>query len=804
VWQIGLAFLAGNCVVQLLPALPTVLPVACILAGLLPLAVRCELAIHCDPAIHRGHGWASALLLGMAWTWLHAAVGLAHDLPPELEGKDLLVRGHVASLPAPASQDPKFEFDVIDARVDVRADASLDVKDGRLPRQFPARLQLAWYETDLRPAPGELWQLVVRLKRRSGFANPGGYDHEAQLFRSGVGATGYVRADDRDRRLAGPSAKYPVLRARAWIAQRIALASAGRTGTGSTLTATPRAGKPDRYLGILQGLAVGDTQAMQPEQWRVFAATGTTHLMAISGLHISMVAALIAACGGGIAWLRSAQRRRWTAVHGKAAAGAAAAIVYSCLAGLSVPTQRTLIMLCIYFAARWWRRETDVANALGLALIGILLIDPFAPLAVGAWLSFVAVAVLVAANAGNLIEDTPIREFTRTQLVVTIGMLPLVVIAFGGVSLVSPLANALAIPLFTILLVPLVLTGTLVASISLPAGGWILGWASALLDLCWPAVEWLAQRPLAIWYFPTLSPLTCLALAAGCGLLVLPTIWPIRSLALLLCLPAVLNRPPVPAEGAFAMTVLDVGQGLAVTVQTHAHTLVYDTGPAFRTGTDTGQLVVLPFLRSAGVRQIDTLMVSHGDLDHAGGMLSLLQGMTTRLVSAGPSVVPTLAGTESIRCQAGQHWLWDGVSFEVLHPTDAPADSDNNSSCVLRIAGPAGSALLTGDIERQAENSLVARGLPRTDVVVVAHHGSRSSSTLELVARVRAQVAIFSAGYRNRWDFPKADVVERWRSAGARTLSTIDSGAIGVRVDTATGVQFEQYRRKHRHYWSAR
>jgi len=787
VWRIGLAFLAGNCVVQLLPTLPDGVPVACILAGLLPLAVRCELAIHCDPAVPRGGGWASALLLGVAWTWLHAAMGLARDLPRELEGEDLLVRGYVASLPMPALLDPQFEFDVADAE----AHTQEDVRTTRFSRQFPKRLRLAWYDTDLRPAPGELWQLVVRLKRRSGFANPGGYDYEAQLFRSGVGATGYVRADDRNRRLAGPSAKYPVLRARAWVAQRIAFA-------------TTRIGKADRYLGILQGLAVGDTQAMQPEQWRVFAATGTTHLMAISGLHISMVAALVAACGGGIAWVRSAQRRGWTAVHGKAAAGASAAIVYSCLAGLSVPTQRTLIMLCIYFGARWWRRETDVANALGMALIGILLIDPFAPLAVGAWLSFVAVAVLVAANAGSLAENAPIREFTRTQLVVTIGMLPLVVIAFGGVSLVSPLANALAIPLFTIFLVPLVLAGTLVAAISLPAGGWILGWASALLGLCWPAVEWLAQRPLAIWYFPALSPLTCLALVTGCVLLVLPAIWPIRALALLLCLPAVCNRPPVPAAGAFAMTVLDVGQGLAVVVQTHAHTLVYDTGPAFRTGTDTGQLVVLPFLRSAGIRRIDTLMVSHGDLDHAGGMRSVLRGMTTRQVSAGPSVVLAQAAAESVRCQAGQQWLWDGVSFEVLHPMDAPAGSDNDSSCVLRIAGPAGSALLTGDIEKQAESSLVERGLPQTDVVVVAHHGSRSSSTVELLARVRARIAIFSAGYRNRWNFPKADVVERWRSTGARTVSTIDSGAIGVRVDTATGVQVEQYRQEHRHYWSAR
>jgi len=263
-------------------------------------------------------------------------------------------------------------------------------------------------------------------------------------------------------------------------------------------------------------------------------------------------------------------------------------------------------------------------------------------------------------------------------------------------------------------------------------------------------------------------------------------------------------QPPRPAPGAFELDVLDVGQGLAVVVRTHLHTLVYDTGPAFRTGRDTGELVVLPFLRSAGIRSVDALMVSHGDLDHSGGMRSLLQGMPTRIVTAGPSVTSLPATVASTPCMRGQRWQWEGVVFEVLHPGAAHDDDDNNSSCVLRISGAAHSVLLTGDIERPAELALVARGLPATDVVVVAHHGSRSSSTDEWVAAAQAKIAIFSAGYRNQWGFPRPEVVQRWQSSGARTMSTIDAGAIAVAVEPGRSLQVREYRREHRRYWSAR
>lgn len=765
-WRTGVAFLAGHCLLHSLTDLPA-LWWSLLLAGffLLSLTLRNQ--------------WLGAFVLGVTWAWLGASARLANDLPMALEGVDVVVRGYVASMPDTTDTDPQFEFDLAERANDL-----------------PARIRLAWYDADQWPAAGELWQFVVRLKRRNGFANPGGFDYEGHLFRAGIGASGYVRSDARNQRLAAASWRYTILQVRTWLAQRIASASNDHS-----------------QLGVLQGLAVGQTQAMTAEQWRVFTATGTTHLLAISGLHISMVATLLAGCGGCVVWLPAAQRRRLTAVRGRALLGALAALGYSCLAGLSVPTLRTLIMLCMFFGARWWRREVSIGNALGLSLIGILLLDPFAPLAVGAWLSFVAVAVILLAAGGRLREETLLRGFTRVQLAVTIGMAPLVIVAFGSLSLISPLANALAVPLFTVVLVPLVLIGTLLAAVSLSAGGAVLGLASAVLDWSWPIMDWCANRPLAVWHFPALPTLTLGLLAIGALIVVVPAIWPVRLAGALMCIPALLYRPAVPAPGTFDLTVLDVGQGLATVLRTHSHVLVYDTGPAFRTGRDVGELVVLPYLHSVGVRRIDTLMVSHGDLDHIGGMQSILKGMPVTHLMTGPSISPARLRTAQVAngghldthyCHRGQRWQWDGVTFEVLHPQTLADVSDNESSCVLRIAGPGGSALLTGDIERLTEADIVANGLAPTDIVVAAHHGSHSSSTPGLVAAAQAKLTIFSAGYRNRWGFPKPDVVARWQSSGARPFSTIDSGAVTITVGLQGVPLVTEYRRERRHYWAAR
>jgi competence protein ComEC len=631
---------------------------------------------------------------------------------------------------------------------------------------------------------GEAWQLLVRLKRRNGFSNPGGFDYEAQLFRSGIGAVGYIRADERNKRVEAVSARYAILRARAWISERMQNAVEDRS-----------------MLGVMQGLAIGDTRQMTAEQWAVFAASGTTHLMAISGLHVSMVAVLAGWVGGGMVrrW-RGAQARRLSAMHGQALAGSLGALGYALLAGFSVPTQRTLIMLCVYFGARWLRRELTVASALGLALVAVLLIDPFAPLAPGAWLSFAAVAVIALALAGRLVRDHAVLEFGRVQLAITIGLMPLLLAAFGSVSLASPLANTLAIPSFTLVIVPLTLAGALLAVVSTSLAGPVLALTTLLLEALWSVLQWLAAHPFALWYFPAPTLVSLAALAIGVVLLILPGIWPLRLLGALLCLQSFIAAGPRPGPGDFELAVLDVGQGLATMVRTHSHVLVYDTGPAFRSGRDAADLAVLPYLRSKGVARLDLLVVSHGDLDHRGGMHSILDALPTERTLVGPSIAKPPLG--AIPCLEGQRWSWDGVQFEILHPSAIYSGSDNDTSCVLRIRGQGGSALLTGDIETAAEHELLQDELQRVDVIVAPHHGSRTSSSEGFVAATAPELVLFSSGYRNRWDLPKEDIVQRWEQVGARTFTTARSGAIEITFAPDAPLVVREHRQLSRRYWS--
>jgi len=769
---IALGFLAGHCLIHSLPELPSLAWLAVIV-----LAVSVLMIGRRRVALRQGNfAIASTLLaclLGILWSWGHAAWRLAEDLSPALEGKDLRVRGFIASLPD-AKVDPQFVFEVSESAADV-----------------PKRIRLTWYRAPAPPQPGEQWQFTVRLKRRNGFANPGGFDYEGHLFGEGIGAVGYVRDGDGNRRLQGATYRYAVTQARAWIGSRIATAVGDHP-----------------MVGVLQGLAIGDTSAMRAEQWRVFAATGTTHLMAISGLHIGMVAMLAAWAGGRVARWRRAQPLGLTAMHGQVLAGLAAAVIYSVLAGLSVPTQRTLVMLCIYFGLRWWRRTLAIGRALSLALVVILLLDPFATLAAGAWLSFVAVLVILMATAGRLGRDGVIAGFSRVQWAVTMGLVPVLLLSFGNVSLVAPVANVLAIPAFTLMIVPGVLVGTLAATIHPAFGAPLLKLPALLLDAGWPVLEWFAEQPWAVWHAPHPSLPVLIALVAGVCLLTLPAIWPLRLTGALLCLPMMFYRAPTPAPGTFELTVLDVGQGLAAVVRTHSRTLVYDTGPAFQSGRSAAELAVLPFLRYRDVRSIDLLMVSHGDQDHSGGLPALLAGLPIRSISTG-AAVPGAPST-SIRCERGQHWQWDGVSFTVLHPEGRAGEQTfpeggNNGSCVLLIEGSGGSALLTGDIEGDAERRLLERGLPQATVVVAPHHGSDTSSSSLFVSAVRPDVTIFSTGYRNRWNFPRAAVVERWRAVGARCYDTAAGGAISVVIEPrmdATKFQVREQRHTQRQYWN--
>jgi competence protein ComEC len=385
------------------------------------------------------------------------------------------------------------------------------------------------------------------------------------------------------------------------------------------------------------------------------------------------------------------------------------------------------------------------------------------------------------------------------QIAVTIGLVPLLLTAFGSVSLISPVANVIAIPLFTLVLVPAVLLGACAASISLPAGEWVLALPTHVLQWTWPVMQWFAKCALAVWHFPQPPVAAFVAMVIGVVLLVAPGIWPTRLAGVVLCLPVMLHRVAGPAVGNFEVAMLDVGQGLAVVLRTQTHVLVYDAGPAFPAGRDAGELAVLPYLRYYGVRHVDALVVSHGDLDHRGGANSILASEPVARVLAGPSVGPLSRPREL--CRRGQRWIWDGVQFEMLHPAHSARASDNDSSCVLRVHSAAGSVLLAGDVEAMAESEIVESGLPGTSVIAVPHHGSRTSSTAPLVAAAHPALALISAGYRNRWGLPRREVVALWRAAGARVLTTADSGAIEITFAAGHPPLAREYRQTQRRYW---
>ena len=722
---------------------------------------------------------SAAVALGFTWAAGFAHLRLAEELPAAIEGRDIELTGVVAALPQALERGVRFEFDVEEAIPGV-----------------PAHISLAWYrgheESDEEASPlvpvraGERWRFTVRLKRPHGNLNPHGFDYEAWLFERGIRATGYVRPRSAERieaQVWRPA--YAVEMLRENIRDRF------------------RKALPDAtYAWILIALAIGDQQSIDAELWQTFAHTGITHLMSISGLHVTMFAGLAYALVNWL-WRRSARLPlRLPAQHAATIGGFLAAFLYCLLAGFAVPAQRTLYMLGVVAAARLWGRETAATRVLLLALLLVLLLDPWAVLAAGFWLSFGAVALLFHIGNGRLGPTHWLVEWGRAQWAVTLGMLPALLALFQQFSLVSPLANAVAIPLVSFVIAPLALAGALpLAEPLLSLAHLVTTWLMALID-------WLAALPLAMWQ-QAAPPAWAVLLALGGGVwLLLPRCFPSRWLGLLAFLPLLTLQPPRPAFGAAAITVLDVGQGLAVHVQTANHNLLFDAGPAFSADADSGNRIIAPYLRAEGVRGLDLLVISHADKDHEGGAASVLAALPVAMLKASLPFEHPLSAQPVPQelCRDGDRWRWDGVDFGMLHPGAEPLSRKTNDvSCVLRVSAGGKSMLLTSDIEAVSEAALLKRyptGIT-ADVMTVPHHGSRTSSTPDFVAAVAAHDVIFPVGYRNRFGHPKEDVVARYAASGARLHRTDGDGAVRVSLD-ATAIVLRHERDERRRYWQAR
>jgi competence protein ComEC len=624
----------------------------------------------------------------------------------------------------------------------------------------------------------------VRLKHPHGLRNPGDYDFEGKLFDEGIGATGYVVRCECNELIDPAIWRAPVLRAREGVARAIARA----------LPASP-------YVGILQDLAVGVDDQVPREQWQVFAATGTSHLMAISGFHVAGVALLAMWV---VRWLW-----RFVGVPGAARAdiesivGLLCALAYAFLAGFSVPTQRTLVTLAVVLGARVVRRATSIWDLLGLALIAVLLLDPLATLTAGFWLSFGTVAGILYALEGRLGARSEWRDLLPAQAAATLCLLPLTLAIFGTISLLGPLINLIAIPFFGLVLVPAILIGVALLALPLPFAEHWFQWLDHLVGICWPAFAGLATSPLALVHVAHLPLWVLASLTIAVLWMAAPWPWIVRALGLALALPALLWHEDVLPPGAFEVTVFDVGQGLAVLVSTRSHALLFDTGPAARSGRAAADFSIVPYLAWQGRRDLDAIVLSHSDRDHIGGLDAVTAAVTVDRLYVGGD----LRGRRARSCVAGDAWDWDRVNFHFLHPPPAGLEgkplSDNNGSCVLEVSALGGAVLLTGDIEATAERMLMASNLLKpVDLAVMPHHGSRTSSSVDLVARLAPRWAAVAAGYDNRWHFPKPEVIERWRAAGARTIETARSGAVTFRFLPMTrAAEPTEYRDNARRFW---
>jgi competence protein ComEC len=745
-----LAFCAGAAAVHVLPGLPTQ-------AGLLGIAMAGMLVRRSWPVV-------AALLFGLAWTAFGAGQIVANDWPCARDREVVELRGVVS---APATlREGRVEFDLR-----VVAPAGSDT---------PSDLRLSWYEATVIPQPGQYWRMTARLRCRIGFSNPGTPDRELELLRQGIGATGYLVGSSAPLLLADLPWRYPVQRLRARIASDIS------TSSSSSASAA-----------VLQGLSVGVRGNVPEKLWEAFAATGIAHLMAISGLHVTgcaLLALLLLRVAWRFPWLRP--RRGRIAIE--MAVVVMTTIAYAALAGASLPTLRTLVMVGIVSWQRVLRRAMPVHLSLALAALLLVAADPLAVSSTGFWLSFVATAALL-----SLIDAGPgwlgqLSAFLRAQAAILWLLTPVLAVAFGRLSLVAPLANAIAIPVFSLVMLPVILLATALTALWPGSAAGIWQALGAALDAIWPWLIAAGQLEFATWW-PAAQPVALVITAGATAFASL--LIPLRGLriaAAVMLTAVVLGRGERPVENAWILTVLDVGQGLATVVQTRNHVLAFDTGPRWRSGSAAARVSLLPWLRAQGIRRIDRLVLSHDDIDHTGGASVLRDSLPIAELIVGPGVNTKASSTP---CRRGDGWHWDGVEFQMLHPVSQAHGSDNDNSCALRITGVGGSALLLADPEAAAEEELLSQSLA-ADVVLVPHHGSRTSSGPLLIAAVGAQLGLVSAGFGNRWNLPDAGVIARWRAAGTTVLSTADVGAITVNFAAIPGgIEVRAHRLESRRWW---
>jgi len=722
------------------------------------------------------------LMAGFLWALLRAYWVLEVALPAELQGKDLLATGVIASIPLENNRKQRFEFNV----------EHLMYGDKKI--QFVGKIRLSLYhsrhayKSKIKLKAGQRWQFWLRLKQPHGFMNPGVFDYEGWLYQKTIRATGYVRLNDKKhqfaKKISDEANGYHFTAFRQHLYDKL-----------KVLTVN------SNYAGILIALAMGERAGITQQQWQVFRATGTSHLVAISGLHIGLLAGFVFFI----------VRRLWPyfgAASLIVASPRAAALIalliaafYAALSGFAVPAQRALIMLSIVMLSVFKLHKVQSSQVLSFALLMVLLFDPASVLSAGFWLSFAAITIIALAAFARLNVDNNWQIWGRLQWRISLVLIPLLMFLFQQASLISPLTNLFAIPVVSFLVVPLVLFATSLASFFVELPLFLFSLADYIVTGLWWSLSFLADTSVSQWQSVKPSIVSLCLASLGIVLLLSPKGWPAKYMGFFLLVPLVWPNTPVPENNEAEITLLDVGQGLAVVVQTQKHALVFDTGPKFSARFDTGAAVIIPFLRHKNINRLDKLILSHEDNDHRGGFSSLKKEITIS------EVLSSYGEKGSYPCRAGDNWRWEGVFFEILNPERGHRfKKRNNASCVLRISAGKESVLLSADIEKKAEKQLLQRYSDslHSTYLIAPHHGSKTSSSSAFLKAVNPEYILIPVGYRNRYRMPHSSVLARYHTQSIKFLSTDSSGAISIKLGQKnSSFSPYEYRKNHRKYWNS-
>ncbi len=780
--------------------------------------------------------WGGWLILGSFWGAASASLWLFQVPNLVATPKVVKLQGYLCSIPQafhrtqgnnskiPLAEQAKLErltFNFCVSQIDGKELSFLT------PNKVKLTLYRPPFELVKSFKAGSFWQFEAKLKPLHSRLNPGGFNYHQWLVSHGFIASGYIKTKQPLNKSFSFAGYYHQVR------QKI-------------FDQINQLAPNSQYKGLLLALAMGERKDISQQQWQALKGSGTAHLLAISGLHIGIAAIWSFYL---LTWLFSRFKTLITHVPAQKLAiigSLLAALTVALLSGMGYPAQRALLMLLIFVYTKWNNRHLSLASILSIGVLIIGILQPFAILTISFWLSVMAVAAIVLVlnfSRGNNIQSSgfeagkvnPVKEticesgviesktgllqsvlqrlanpfarlkdWIRLNSYLFVSLMPITWVIFDGFSIVGLLANLILIPLTSFLTTPLVYLASLAMTISQPLAKILFWLADRCLYVTFVIQDYfnslndlVAMPQISRWQFGLLMLLAFLFL--------LPKNMPPRKIILPTLVVILLSFIANDKPDKLKMLVFDIGQGLAIFIQVGEKSLVFDTGY----GKGEYSLVkssLLPYLSRNGIQQLDKLIISHKDSDHAGGLGHILQNLKVEQLLIGERLKPhaeklALKYRKPINCHQYDSWRWDEVEFKFVNRSAMPYEKGNNQSCVLLIKVDGKKLLITGDIEESAEYRLLDAEISNLDVLLAPHHGSLTSSSNAFVSYTRPKLVIYSTGFANQWGFPKIKVRKRYQKIGAKELITHRDGAIEIQIDQQGNLGIISEGQRASHFW---